>query len=89
MRFGEGLNHSFQAPSETLKKRADGKPVAAGSEQTPWLPIVPSASLAALGADRPALARRFNINDQGFHPGNEHDLDRTVNKRLESFDLVQ
>jgi hypothetical protein len=58
-------------------------------EKTLGLPIVHASPLAALGADRPAVAARLDVNDQGFNAVNEHDANGAVNKRLEPFDLIQ
>ena len=53
------------------------------------LPVIHLAPFAALGADRQAVAPRFDVNDQSFHAVNEQDANGTVNKRLEPFNLVQ
>ena len=46
-------------------------------EQPLRLPIANRSGLAALRANRPAVAARLNINDQGFRAANQNYADET------------
>jgi len=53
------------------------------------LPVKNGASFSALRTNRPAVAARNDVNNQGFRTANECDAGSTVNERLETFDFVQ